>query len=141
MSAIGRLILIVAYAILGLAATGRSVFQIGTKLSEAPVPYLVSGASALLYVVIALALWRGWRQVALWGTSAELVGVIVVGSLGYLVPEWWPDNTVWTGFGSAYGWVPLVLPMVALWVLLRHRTSRTVNSPAPADQAKPERQA
>ncbi len=121
MSPIGRLLLIVAYAVLGIAAAGRSFFQISTKLSEAPVPYLVSGASALLYIVIALALRRGWRGVALWGTMTELVGVLVVGTLGYLIPEWWPDHTVWTGYGSAYGWVPLVLPVIALIVLLRAR--------------------
>lgn len=122
MSPVGRLVLIVAYAVLGLAATGRSVYQIGTKLADAPVPYLVSGASALLYVVIAVALWRGWRRVALWGTSVELAGVLVVGTLGFLAPQWWPDETVWTGYGSAYGWVPLVLPIAALWVLLRRPT-------------------
>ncbi|MFW2514548.1 hypothetical protein ACNI3K_12315 [Demequina sp. SO4-13] len=121
MSPIGRLLLMVAYAVLGLAATGRSVVQISTKLAEAPVPYLVSGASAALYVLIAVALWRGWRAVAIWGTGIELAGVLVVGTLGYVVPEWWPDETVWTGYGSAYGWVPLVLPVVALVVLLRAR--------------------
>lgn len=123
MSAIGRLLLIVAYGVLGLAAAGRSFYQISTKLSEAPVPYLVSGASAVLYVVIAVALWKGWRTAALWGTSIELAGVLVVGTLGYIEPSWWPDETVWTGYGSAYGWVPLVLPIVALVVLLRARRS------------------
>lgn len=121
MPPLGRLLLIAAYSVLGLAATGRSVVQITTKLADAPVPYLLSGASALLYIVIAVALWRGWRRTAVWGTLTELVGVIVVGTLGYLVPEWWPDHTVWTGYGSAYGWVPLVLPIVALWLLLKHR--------------------
>ncbi|MDN4481458.1 hypothetical protein [Demequina muriae] len=119
MPPIGRLLLIVAYGVLGLAAAGRSAVQISTRLSEAPVPYLVSGASAVLYVLIAVALWRGWRQVALWGTGVELVGVLTVGTLGYVQPSWWPDETVWTGYGSAYGWVPLVLPIVALVVLLR----------------------
>jgi len=28
-----------------------------------------------------------------------------------------PDATVWTGFGSGYGFVPLVLPFVGLWWL------------------------
>lgn len=123
MPPVGRLLLIVAYGVLGIAAAGRSFYQIATKLSEAPVPYLVSGASAVLYIVIALALRRGWPRVALWGTTIELVGVLVVGTLGYLVPEWWPDHTVWTGYGSAYGWVPLVLPIVALVLLLRARRS------------------
>ena len=130
MNPIGRILLIVAYAVLGLAATGRSVVQISTKLSEAPLPYLVSGASALLYVLIAVALWRGWRRVAVIGTAAELVGVLVVGTLGYVAPELWPDETVWTGYGSAYGWVPLALPVIALTVLLR-------DSPASAASTAP----
>lgn len=118
---IGRMILIVAYAVLGLAATGRSAVQISTKLDQAPLPYLVSGASALVYVLIAVALWRGWRRVALAGTALELAGVLIVGTLGYAAPELWPDETVWTGYGSAYGWVPLALPLIALVVLLRGR--------------------
>lgn len=137
MSGVGRLVLIVAYGVLGIAATGRSVFQIATKLSEAPLPYLVSGASALLYMLIAVALWRGWHRVALWGTSLELAGVLIVGTLGFVVPEWWPDNTVWTAYGIAYGWVPLVLPVAALWVLLRRRPGRPANPAEPARPAPP----
>ncbi|GIG55507.1 hypothetical protein [Demequina activiva] len=129
MNPIGRILLIVAYAVLGLAATGRSVVQISTRLSEAPLPYLLSGASAILYVLIAIALWRGWRRVAIVGTTVELVGVIVVGALGYLAPDLWPDETVWTGFGSAYGWVPLALPVIALVVLVRgSRASAVVDA-------------
>ncbi|MEX0913850.1 MAG: hypothetical protein WDZ57_02745 [Demequina sp.] len=116
-----RIGLILAYAILGLAATGRSVVQIGTKFDQAPLPYALSGASAVLYVVIALALWRGWRMLAVVGTVVELVGVLVVGTLGFVSPELWPDATVWTGFGSGYGWVPLVLPVLALTLLIRAR--------------------
>jgi len=132
-NAVGRILLIAAYAILGLAATGRSVVQITTKLSEAPLPYLVSGASALLYVLIAIALWRGWRRVAIVGTAVELVGVLVVGTLGYAAPELWPDETVWTGYGSAYGWVPLALPVIALVVLLRGRGADAEAVATPAD--------
>lgn len=114
-----RIALIVAYAVLGLAATGRSVVQITTKFDQAPLPYTVSAASALLYAVIAVALWKRHRTVALVGTGLELVGIIVVGTLGYVESSWWPDETVWTGYGSAYGWVPLALPLVALIALVR----------------------
>jgi len=31
------------------------------------------------------------------------------------------DATVWSGFGSGYGYVPLVLPFIGLWWLHRHR--------------------
>lgn len=128
MHPIGRIVLVAAYAVLGLAATGRSAYQISTKFTEAPLPYTISALSAVLYIVIAVALWRGWRGVALWGTTAELVGVITVGTLGYIEPQWWADETVWTGYGSAYGWVPLVLPLAALWVIVRGSSSQATGS-------------
>ena len=119
MNPIARIGLVVAYAVLALAALGRSSYQIGTKFDQAPVPYTISAISALLYLVIAVALVRRASKVALVGTVIELLGVLVVGTLGIVEPTWWPDETVWTGFGSAYGWVPLLLPILALWALLR----------------------
>ncbi|WP_082092091.1 hypothetical protein [Demequina pelophila] len=124
MNPIVRIVIVVLYAVLGLAATGRSVYQVLTKFSEAPLPYTLSAVSAVLYVAIAIALWRGRRTFALWGTAIELVGVLTVGTLGYLAPALWPDHTVWTGYGSAYGWVPLALPVAALVMLVRDRRDR-----------------
>ncbi len=118
---LARIALVVAYAVLALAALGRSSFQISTKFADAPLPYSISAVSAVLYAVIAFALWRGANKLALIGSSIELAGVVVVGALGYIESSWWPDETVWTGFGSAYGWVPLALPVLALWALLRSR--------------------
>ena len=128
MNYVARIALIVAYSVLGLAALGRSTVQITTKFGDAPVPYLVSGLSALLYTVIALALWKRWAGVALVGTAVELAGVVIVGTLGYVEPSWWPDETVWTGYGSAYGWVPLLLPIIALVLLMRERTADTART-------------
>jgi hypothetical protein len=39
-----------------------------------------------------------------------------------VAPEDFPKATVWSGYGSGYGFVPLVLPLVGLWWL--RRTSR-----------------
>lgn len=130
MNAFARIGLIVSYAVLALAALGRSSYQISTKFGEAPLAYSVSAVSAVLYAVIAIALWRGHRRLAIIGSSIELVGVLTVGTLGYIESSWWPDETVWTGYGSAYGWVPLGLPILALWALLRARRTATDNSPA-----------
>ena len=121
MSPVARIILTVAYAILCLAATGRSAYQISTSFADAPLAYSISAVSAVLYGVIAFALWKRRAGLALIGTSIELAGVVIVGTLGWLEPSWWPDETVWTGYGSGYGWVPLLLPVVALWLLLRER--------------------
>lgn len=124
MSPLARVALTLAYAVLGLAAAGRSTVQLVERAHEAPLAYGLSAASAVLYMAIALALWRGWRTVALAGTAVELAGVLTVGTLGYARPELWPDETVWSGYGSGYGWVPLALPALALWALLRQRHPR-----------------
>ena len=60
-----------------------------------------------------------WRRIATVAISVELVGVLVVGLVSYLVPSLFPDKTVWSHFGSGYGYVPLVLPVVGLWWLRR----------------------
>ena len=132
MNPVARIVLIVVYSILGLAAAGRATVQILEKFSEAPVAYTVSALSAVVYIVIAVALWRGWETVALVGSSVELVGVLVVGTLGVVDSSLWPDETVWTGFGSGYGWVPLLLPLVALYFLLKGRQRRAALS-SPSD--------
>jgi len=121
MNPVWRIVLVVAYGILCLAATGRATYQVITKFGEAPLAYSISVASAVLYGVVGYALLRHRRRLALVGTSVELAGVLVVGTLGIVAPSLWPDETIWTGFGSGYGWFPLVLPALALFLLLRER--------------------
>lgn len=128
MNPIARIILVVVYSILGLAAAGRATVQILEKFDEAPVAYAVSALSAVLYVLIAVALWRRWETVALVGSSIELAGVLIVGTLGYVDADLWPDETVWTGYGSGYGWVPVLLPLVALYFLIRGRQRRATTN-------------
>ena len=87
---------------------------------------LVILAGGLIYIVATVALARGTRtsaRVAWASISIELVGVLVVGALSYVLPELFPDKTVWSHFGSGYGFVPLVLPVLGLWWLARHRRS------------------
>ena len=50
-----------------------------------------------------------------------MVGVLTVGVASYLDRAAFPDKTVWSHFGSGYGYVPLVLPFIGLWWLWRHR--------------------
>jgi hypothetical protein len=42
-----------------------------------------------------------------------------VGTLSVVQPGDFAHPTVWSGYGSGYGFVPLVLPMVGLWWLRR----------------------
>ncbi|WP_404383487.1 hypothetical protein LL946_18855 [Knoellia locipacati] len=119
-------ILVVVYGVLALAATGRSILQIVEYFDRAPLAYLLSALAALIYVVATVGMARGDRastRVALLACTVELVGVLVVGALSYAVPSAFPDKTVWSHFGSGYGYVPLVLPVLGIWWLNRVRTS------------------
>ncbi|WP_370892410.1 hypothetical protein [Janibacter sp. GXQ6167] len=119
----GRII-VVCYAVLALAATGRSILQLTTAFERAPLAYILSALAAVIYLVatVALASTAPWaRRVATTAVGIEAVGVLVVGTLSYLAPDLFPDKTVWSHFGSGYGFVPLVLPFVGLWWLARTR--------------------
>lgn len=112
-------VLVFVYGVFALAATGRSSVQLATKASEAPLPYALSGLAAAVYVVATFALATGRRRLALVAVGIELVGVLVVGVTSLLLPQDYPDATVWSDFGAGYGYVPLVLPVAGLWWLLR----------------------
>jgi hypothetical protein len=119
----GRVLLLV-YGIFAVSASARAGVQIATKFAEAPLAFLLSAFAALVYIAATVGLAIGGtrgRLIALTSCSIELVGVLVVGTLSVLDEEAFPDATVWSGFGSGYGYVPLVLPFVGLWWLWRHR--------------------
>ncbi|MFV2111972.1 hypothetical protein ACFHW0_06460 [Micromonospora sp. LOL_025] len=119
----GRL-LIAVYLLFAIAATSRAGLQIVTKFDEAPVAYLLSALAAAIYIVAAVGLARAGaagRRVALACCAVELVGVLGVGALSLADPELFPDETVWSQFGSGYGYIPLVLPVLGLLWLWRTR--------------------
>ncbi len=83
---------------------------------------MLSAFAAVVYIVATVSLARGnatSRRIATVAISIELVGVITVGAASELFSKAFPDATVWTGFGSGYGFIPLLLPFVGLW-WLRH---------------------
>jgi hypothetical protein len=112
----GRL-LVAAYTVLAIGAGARSAVQIALQFSEAPLAYLLSAGAAVVYLVAAVALRRPddvSRRVAAVSMSIELVGVLAVGTLTLARPGSFPDQTVWSGYGAGYGFVPLVLPVLGL---------------------------
>ena len=120
-------ILVAVYALLALAATGRSILQISEYFHRAPVAYLLSAVAAVIYLVATVALARGGRSAARVATvscSVELVGVLVVGVVSYVDTAAFPDKTVWSHFGAGYGYVPLVLPVLGLLWLRHQRHAR-----------------
>jgi cytochrome bd-type quinol oxidase subunit 2 len=118
---IGRL-LIAVYGIFAISATARASYQLLTEFSQAPVAYLLSLFSAVVYLIATLALAQERSMLAVWAVVIELVGVLLVGALSFLVPELFAHPSVWSGFGAGYGYVPLVLPILGL-VWLRSRKS------------------
>lgn len=130
LSGVGR-VLVAVYGVLALAATGRSLVQIVEKFDEAPLAYSLSALAAVVYVVATIALvrpGRTWYRIA-WATIVfEFTGVVVIGALSVIRPDLFPHDTVWSGFGRGYLFIPLVLPLLGMWWLSRHR-------PAPADAA------
>lgn len=117
--------LLAVYALFALAAGARSLVQLVTEYDEAPLAYWLSFAAAITY---ALGWWAirsaaagrlGFASVMLW---IELGGVLVVGTLSLVEPDWFPDASVWSGYGIGYGFVPLVLPILGLVWLRRQRS-------------------
>ncbi|MBO3086935.1 hypothetical protein [Cellulomonas dongxiuzhuiae] len=129
-SGAGRL-LVAVYGVLALAATARGLYQVGTKLDEAPVAYVLSLVAGIVYVVATFALAGDRRTLAWAAVGFELVGVLVVGTLSMVDVGDFPDETVWSQLGAGYGYVPLVLPFVGLW-WLRRTGRRTVDAGPPA---------
>ena len=122
-SGLGR-VLIAFYALLAVAATGRSSVQLATKASEAPLPYALSALAAVVYIAATLGLARAgghWRRIAWAAVMTELVGVLIVGLWSVFDPVAFPDDTVWSDFGAGYGYLPLVLPFLGLAWLARSR--------------------
>ncbi len=116
--------LVFVYGVFAAAATARSVFQLATEASVAPLAYGLSLLAAVVYVVATASLLRGgaaaWRT-AVAACSLELVGVVAVGVLSLVRTDLFPEPTVWSRFGQGYGFVPLVLPVLGLlWLRRTH---------------------
>lgn len=117
----GRVVVAV-YAVFALSASARSLYQLATKASEAPVAYALSAVAGVVYILATFALATNRRALAAAAIGFELVGVIAVGLLTVVDAGLFPDATVWSDFGAGYGFVPLALPFIGLtWVLRQRR--------------------
>ena len=116
---VGRLLILV-YAVFAISSTARSSFQVITKFEEAPVSYSLSLLSAVVYLLATVSLAKSgptWKTIALASVIFELIGVLTVGVISLLVPELFVEASIWSGFGSGYGYLPLVLPVLGLlWI-------------------------
>ncbi|MDO4821848.1 MAG: hypothetical protein Q4A03_07430 [Rothia sp. (in: high G+C Gram-positive bacteria)] len=126
-SGFGRL-LVVIYGVFTLSAGARALYQVIRKFDEAPLSISLSALSALIYLVATIALAKkgeGAWKVSLLAVGIEMAGVLLIGIFSYLQPQHFELASVWSHFGSGYGYIPLVLPMVGLWWLNKTRPART----------------
>lgn len=116
-------LLLTVYAIFTLSAGARSGIQVARDFDAAPVAYSLSVFAAVTYALGWFAIRRaaagglGFAAVMLW---IELAGVLGVGTLSLVRPEWFTEASVWSGYGIGYGFVPAVLPVLGL-LWLRHQ--------------------
>ena len=110
-------VLLLLYALFTVAAGARSLVQLATRADEAPFAYVLSLLAAVTYALGWLAIRRAseghtaFASRMLW---IELAGVLTVGTLSLVEPDWFPDATVWSDYGIGYGFVPVVLPVAGL---------------------------
>jgi hypothetical protein len=133
-------VLVAVYALFALSASARAGFQIATKFGHAPVAYLLSAFAGVVYILATVTLANGSptaRRIAVVSCSVELAGVLAVGTWSLADPASFPDATVWSSYGSGYGFVPLVLPVLGLLWLRRwaRRASAQDTAVTPAGSA------
>lgn len=133
-------LLLTVYAVFTVAAGARSGVQVTRDFGAAPVAYTLSVLAALTYALGWVAIRRaatgrrGLAVVMLWG---ELAGVVGVGTLSLVRPDWFPESSVWSGFGVGYGFVPAVLPVLGLlWLRQSGSTSGTRHSRSAGSSAE-----
>jgi len=115
-------VLVAVYTLFVVSAGARAGVQIATRFSHARLAYLLSALAAAIYLLATVALaghGRTARRLAYLACTLELTGVLTVGTLSLLDRTAFPDPTVWSGYGRGYGFVPAVLPILAL-LWLRH---------------------
>ncbi len=120
------ILLVWLYGVMVVGAVSRSAYQIATEFDRAPLAYTLSALAGLVYGFITYTLVRGGetaRKAALVCCAAELVGVLAVGTWTLVEPSAFPDATVWSDFGMGYLFIPVLLPLSALYWLRRARTA------------------
>ncbi|MFI2616588.1 hypothetical protein [Streptomyces sp. NPDC018584] len=122
------ILLLWLYGVMVVGAVSRSAVQISTDFDKAPLAYSLSALAGLVYGFITYSLVRGGdmaRKAALVCCAAELVGVLAVGTWTLAEPSAFPDATVWSDFGMGYLFIPVILPVTAIfWLVRARRTGR-----------------
>ncbi|MFF1285859.1 hypothetical protein ACFVY4_35000 [Streptomyces sp. NPDC058299] len=118
------LLLVWFYGVMVVGALSRSAYQIATEFDRAPLAYSLSAVAGVVYAFITYTLVRGGetaRRAASVCCAAELAGVLLVGTWTLVDRSAFPDATVWSDYGMDYVFIPVLLPLSALYWLRRAR--------------------
>jgi hypothetical protein len=118
------MLLVWLYGVMVVGAVSRSVYQIATEFDRAPLAYSLSAVAGVVYGFITYSLVRGGetaRRLALVCCAAELAGVLAVGTWTLADPSAFPDATVWSKYGLGYVFIPVLLPLSAMYWLRKAR--------------------
>ncbi|MFG3235070.1 hypothetical protein ACGFZG_25340 [Streptomyces antibioticus] len=121
------IVLVWFYGVMVVGAVSRSAYQIATDFDRAPLSYALSAVAGLVYGFITYSLVRGGetaRRAAQFCCAAELAGVLIVGTWTLIEPSAFHDSTVWSDYGMGYVFIPVLLPLSALYWLRRSRTAK-----------------
>ncbi|MFF7392941.1 hypothetical protein ACFZAE_31435 [Streptomyces scabiei] len=116
------MLLVWLYGVMVVGAVSRSAVQISTEFEHAPLAYSLSALAGVVYGFITYSLVRGGefaRKAARLCCAAELLGVLVVGTWTMVEPSAFPDATVWSDFGMGYLFIPVLLPITAMYWLTK----------------------
>lgn len=118
------MLLVWFYGVMVVGAVSRSAYQISTEFDRAPLAYALSAVAGVVYGFITYTLIRGGetaRRAALVCCAAELAGVLIVGTWTLVDRSAFPDATVWSYYGAGYIFIPVLLPVSAMYWLRKAR--------------------
>ena len=113
------------YGLWAFSALGRSSWEYLFKQNVPTyVPAHLSTFVGALYIFIIVGLRKRtprWWRITLALLTIELSGVLIVGTVDVIWRPF-PYATVWSNYGAGYFFMPLLLPFVGLWWMLRKQT-------------------
>ena len=122
----------IVYGLWAFSALGRSSWEYLFKQNvQTYAPAHLSTFVGLLYIFIIVGLRKRtprWWWITLALLAVELAGVLIVGTIDVIWRPF-PYATVWSNYGIGYFFMPLLLPFVGLWWILRRETRMAYRGP------------